>query len=207
MASLNDQNDRCEVIRDVLRDMKEELWVCKRCSLHLTRNQPVLGDGNPCSKIMLVGEAPGRNEDLQGLPFVGKAGKLLDEMLEMVGLNREKVYITNVVKCRPPENRDPLEEEISACKPFLYRQLSLIEPKLIVTLGRFSLWTFLSRGVRITQVRGRAFHKVIGNLEVLVFPTFHPAYVLRNPHQLEIYKRDFQSIRRLAESLGILEEE
>jgi len=194
----------CETVKEILSGIKEELWECKRCPLHLTRTNPVLGDGNPCSKIMLVGEAPGKSEDLQGLPFVGRAGKLLDEMLEEIGLNRDKVYITNIVKCRPPSNRDPKDSEIEACKPFLYRQLTLIQPKLVITLGRFSLWTFLSKGVKISQVRGKIFHRIMGKLELIVFPTYHPAYILRNPHQLGTYKEDFRTIRNLIEKLNLI---
>ncbi len=193
----------CEEKRALLSDMLVELQNCTRCPLHLSRTNVVLGDGNPCSEVMLVGEAPGRQEDLQGKPFVGKAGQLLDKMLASVGLSRDHLYITNVLKCRPPNNRDPLPEELSSCKPFLIRQVRLLEPKVVLTLGRYSLWTFLSRGVKISQVRGKLFYTEFASKKLIILPTFHPAFVLRNPKYEPIYKRDFQRLRELIDTLNL----
>ena len=153
---------------------------CHKCALGKTRNNLVFSDGIPNSKLMLIGEAPGYNEDMQGKPFVGRAGQLLDKIFESVGLSREKdVYICNTVKCRPPENRDPLPEEKAACRAFLDRQIEILKPRLILLCGKVALTSFLpDLTVGITKVRGQWFDGPYGSK---MMPIFHPSYLLRNP--------------------------
>jgi DNA polymerase len=165
-----------------LAEVRQELGDCKRCKLHRKRTQIVFGSGNPQAKLVFVGEGPGRDEDLQGEPFVGQAGKLLTRIIEAIQLTREEVYIANIVKCRPPENRNPEPDEIAACEPFLVRQLKVIQPKLICALGTFAAQTLLQTTEKISALRGR-FHSYRG---ILLMPTYHPAFLLRNPN----YKRD-----------------
>lgn len=174
----------------------EEVKRCKRCELWRSRRNPVPGEGNPDANIMLVGEAPGRNEDLQGRPFVGAAGRLLDSLLEGVGLSRSQVFIGNVLKCRPPNNRDPLQSEVEACTPFLDDQIRIIRPKLIVALGRYSANYLLGKaGLRlnaITSIRGRMIQADLLGLKVLILPTLHPAAALYNPKLKDALREDFQ---------------
>lgn len=162
---------------ETLEEIRAELEDCRRCSLCQGRKTVVFGVGNPRARLVLVGEAPGREEDEKGEPFVGEAGRLLDRILFAMGLRREEVYICNVEKCRPPGNRDPLPEEIAACEPFLKRQLAAIRPELIVTLGRFAAQTLLRDTSPIGRLRGH-WHEYQG---IPLMPTFHPAYLLRNP--------------------------
>ena len=157
-----------------LPQLKISLQDCQRCQLSKGRSQVVFGTGNPQASIMFVGEAPGFYEDREGVPFVGAAGKLLTELLQSIGLERSDIYIANVIKCRPPNNRDPLPDEIATCKPFLIQQIELIQPKLVCTLGNFATQTLLERKVGITKVRGQ----VIRLEHFIVFPLFHPAAAL-----------------------------
>jgi uracil-DNA glycosylase family 4 len=159
-----------------LEEVRKELGDCKRCKLHSGRTKLVFGVGNPDAQLMFVGEGPGQNEDLQGEPFVGRAGKKLDEMIVAIGLSREQVYIANIVKCRPPGNRDPERDEIETCSPFLHAQIKAIAPRVIVTLGGPATKTLLQTTVGITRLRG-TWNEYHG---IPVMPTFHPAYVLRN---------------------------
>ena len=168
--------------RQTLAEVREELGDCRRCKLHRKRTNIVFGSGNPQAKLIFVGEGPGRDEDLQGEPFVGQAGKLLTRIIEAIQLTREEVYIANIVKCRPPENRNPEPDEIAACEPFLIRQIKAIQPKLICALGTFAAQTLLQTTEKISALRGR-FHSYQG---ILLMPTYHPAFLLRNPN----YKRD-----------------
>jgi DNA polymerase len=163
--------------RESLEEIRADLEDCRRCSLCKGRKNIVFGVGNPDARIVFVGEAPGREEDLKGEPFVGEAGRLLDRILFAMGLRREDVYICNVEKCRPPQNRDPRPEEIEACEPFLKRQLAAIRPQLIVTLGRFAAQTLLRDQSPIGRLRG-AWRQYEG---IPLMPTYHPAYLLRNP--------------------------
>jgi len=165
-----------------LAEVRQELGECKRCKLHRKRTHIVFGSGNPRAKLVFVGEGPGRDEDLQGEPFVGQAGKLLTRIIEAIQLTREEVYIANIIKCRPPENRNPEPDEIAACEPFLLRQIQAIQPKLICALGTFAAQTLLQTAEKISALRGR-FHPYQG---ILLMPTYHPAFLLRNPS----YKRD-----------------
>ncbi len=164
---------------------------CRRCALGDTRTNLVFGVGDPHARLMFIGEAPGRNEDLKGEPFVGAAGKLLDELLAGIGLSRAEVYIANILKSRPPGNRDPLPEEIDACTPFLREQVRLIDPDVIATLGNFATRFMLGRGEGITQLRGRLF-RVEGRL---VLPIFHPAVALYDPNKRPALQEDFHRLR------------
>ena len=183
--------------REELVALYKEARACERCPLHETRTQVVFGAGNADADLMFVGEAPGQQEDLQGLPFVGRAGKLLDQLLEEVGLSREEVFIANVLKSRPPGNRDPQPEEISACRPYLDRQIELIEPNVICTLGNFAT-KLLTRSPRgITQVRGKPQVHEVGGRTLRVYPLFHPAAALRTPRVQEELREDFAGLPAL----------
>jgi DNA polymerase len=160
-----------------LAALEDNLNGCSRCSLCQQRNNIVFGAGHPQARVVLVGEAPGREEDLQGYPFVGEAGKLLEKILLAMNLSRETVYICNVIKCRPPGNRDPHPDEIVACEPFLKQQLAAIKPEIIITLGRFAAQTLLKTTTPVGKLRGR-WYEYEG---IALMPTFHPAYLLRNP--------------------------
>ncbi|RMF43533.1 MAG: uracil-DNA glycosylase [Deltaproteobacteria bacterium] len=169
----------CPAVTESLESIREDLGDCQRCKLARERNRIVFGVGNPRARLVLVGEGPGREEDRRGEPFVGEAGQLLDRILAAMGLDRSQVYICNVVKCRPPGNRDPEEDEISACEPFLLRQLKVIEPEVIMTLGRYASQTLLRQTAPMGRLRGH-WHSYQG---IPVMPTWHPAYLLRNPEK------------------------
>jgi DNA polymerase len=166
------------VIGDTLERVCSDLGECTRCKLHRHRNKIVFGAGNPRAELMFVGEGPGHDEDLQGLPFVGRAGQLLTQMIEAMGLSRSDVYIANVVKCRPPENRTPEKDEVSTCMPYLVRQIGAIQPKVIVCLGSCAAQALLSTNKAISRFRGEWFDFRGARL----LATYHPAYLLRNPH-------------------------
>jgi uracil-DNA glycosylase family 4 len=161
----------------LLDAVSAELGECTRCKLHRTRTNIVFGVGNPDARLMFVGEAPGEDEDLQGFPFVGKAGQLLTKMIEAMGLRRDDVYICNTVKCRPPNNRNPEPDELLACEPFLKGQLGAVKPEVIVTLGKFAAQALLREQTPISRLRGQ-WREYQG---VPLMPTFHPAYLLRSP--------------------------
>jgi|SRR5215204_3431987 len=183
--------------RGELVQLFHEASECVRCPLHQGRTTVVFGSGNANADLMFVGEAPGMHEDLQGLPFVGRAGKLLDQLLEEVGLQRSDVFITNVLLCRPPGNRDPELGEIDTCKPYLHRKIELIEPKVICTLGNFAtkLITRSQRG--ITGVHGRPQVHELGGRTVRVYPLYHPAAALRSTKTLEELREDFARLPAL----------
>ena len=172
---------------------------CTRCALAQGRTQVVFGSGSPAADLMFVGEAPGFHEDKQGVPFVGAAGKLLSKLLEGIGLSRDEVYIANVLKCRPPGNRDPLPEEIAACEPHLWKQIELIQPKLICTLGNFATKLLSGKPTGITQVHGRPQEATLGGHRVTLYPIYHPAAALYTPRMLQVLEEDF---RRVPELLG-----
>ncbi len=183
---------------ETLDDIRADLGDCQRCPLAETRDRIVFGRGNPRARVVFVGEAPGREENLQGLPFVGEAGQLLDRILFAMGLDREEVYICNVGKCRPPGNRDPLPEEVAACEPFLKRQLAAIRPQLLVALGRCSAQTLLRDRTPINRLRGH-WREYEG---IPLMPTFHPAYLLRNPGgKKEVWEDMKQVMQRLREEV------
>jgi len=175
---------------DTLLKIREDLGECTRCKLHKTRNKIVFGDGNPKAQLVFVGEGPGAEEDMQGLPFVGRAGKLLTQMIEAMGLQRKDVYICNVVKCRPPENRAPEPDEVATCSPFLLRQIDTIAPKVVVCLGAVAAKTLLNTTKGISQFRGQWLqwrgHKLMA--------TYHPAYLLRNPPAKSEVWKDLQKV-------------
>ncbi|HUN22408.1 MAG TPA: uracil-DNA glycosylase [Anaerolineales bacterium] len=179
-----------------LKQLEHEVSQCQACGLASGRTRSVPGSGPLTARVMFIGEGPGFNEDKQGLPFVGQAGKLLEQMLAKITLNRTDVYITNVVKCRPPNNRDPLPEELAACGNYLDRQLLLIRPELIVTLGRFSMarW-FANEKISIIHGKPKRFDKTV------VMPLFHPAAALRNPQWLKLLEEDFLKIPRILAKL------
>ena len=170
---------------------------CTRCRLSQGRTQVVFGAGNPHADLMFVGEAPGFHEDKQGIPFVGQAGKLLDKLLAGVGLWRDDVYIANVLKCRPPGNRDPQQDEIESCEPHLFRQIELIEPKMIATLGNFATKLLSGRPLGITRVHGQEQPLTIAGRSVLLYPLYHPAAALYTPAMLKVLEVDFARIPEL----------
>ena len=165
---------------------------CQACRLHESRRQVVFGTGNPAADLVFVGEAPGRDEDIQGEPFVGPAGQLLTRIIQAIGLTREDVYILNVIKCRPPQNRNPLPDEVAACRPIIEKQLACLRPRVICALGNFAAQALLRTDERISRLRGR-FHPMG---DILVRPTFHPAYLLRNPQDKRKVWEDMQDIQR-----------
>jgi uracil-DNA glycosylase family 4 len=189
--SLFEAVDRVE--NDTLERIREDLGECTRCRLHKQRNKIVFGAGNPHAELVFVGEGPGHDEDVQGLPFVGRAGKLLTQMIEAMGLQRDDVYICNVVKCRPPENRKPEDDEVATCSPYLYRQLDTIAPKAIVCLGGTAAQALLKTKDSISRFRGQWFD--YRNTKLLV--TYHPAYLLRNPNAKGDVWKDLQKVMAL----------
>lgn len=174
-----------------LESIREELGDCKRCRLHKGRTNIVFGVGNPNASVVFVGEGPGEDEDLQGEPFVGKAGQLLTKIISAMGLKREDVYICNVVKCRPPKNRNPEPDEITTCRPFLEKQLDAIRPKIIVALGTHAAQTLLNTTEKITALRGQ-FYWYRDSIQVM--PTFHPSYLLRNESKKGEVWEDMQMV-------------
>jgi DNA polymerase len=179
-----------KIAGDSLLKIREDLGECTRCKLHSTRHKIVFGDGNPKAQLVFVGEGPGADEDAQGLPFVGRAGKLLTQMIEAMGLQRRDVYICNVVKCRPPENRQPEEDEVNTCSPFLLRQIDTIAPKVIVCLGAVAAKTLLQTNRGISQFRGEWLE--FRGRKLLA--TYHPAYLLRNPPAKSEVWKDLQKV-------------
>lgn len=182
--------------------------VCIKCDLWKGRKKAVPGVGNPESRVLFLGEAPGQSEDLKGEPFVGAAGKFLDTLLSETGLSRADIFITNVVKCRPPRNRDPRPDEIETCTPYLNRQIGLIQPRFIVTLGNHSTAYILSKARlpfrSITQARGKVYETSILGLKVAVFPTFHPAAALYSARYKKQLEEDFQRIKDELLKMGLV---
>ena len=176
---------------------RDEVSTCERCRLAQGRTQVVFGSGNPSADLMFVGEAPGFHEDKQGVPFVGQAGKLLEKLLAGIGLAREDVYIANVLKCRPPGNRDPQQDEIEACESHLWRQIELIRPKLVATLGNFATKLLTAQPTGITRVHGQEREVDLGGNRVLLYPLYHPAAALYTPRMLEVLAADFARIPAL----------
>jgi DNA polymerase len=182
---------------DALAAVRADIGDCTRCKLHtLGRRQIVFGVGNPAADLMFVGEAPGADEDVQGEPFVGRAGQLLTKIIEAIGLKREDVYIANVIKCRPPGNRNLEPDEVAQCEPFLFKQIEIIKPKVIVALGKFAAQTLLRTLDPISRLRGRVFEYRGAKL----IPTFHPAYLLRNPSSKREVWEDMKVVRSLLQS-------
>ncbi len=193
-----------------MENIKSEVLNCRKCELWKTRKNPVVGEGSLKARIMFIGEAPGFNEDLQGRPFVGKAGKVLNELIESIGLRREDVYITNVVKCRPPENRDPTPEEIEKCSPYIDRQIKIIRPEIICTLGKHSTsYIFKKFGLphdNISRIHGKIYR--VKNLfyDLLVIPLYHPAVAVYNADMKSELVEDFKIVKEEYMRLGGLDE-
>ena len=188
---------RAEERREKLVELYKEVQRCEKCPLHETRIKAVFGAGNADADLMFVGEAPGAEEDRQGLPFVGRAGQLLNQLLEEIELSREDVFIANVLKSRPPGNRDPLPVEIQACEPWLWQQVQLIEPRVVCTLGNFSTKLLTGSQTGITKVRGTPQVHELGGRMVYLLPLFHPAAALRTPAVKETLRGDFATIPEL----------
>jgi len=190
----------------MLEEIEKEIRSCRKCRLWMFKTNYVPREGNPGAKIFFIGEAPGREEDRQGRPFVGSAGKYLTRVLEENGIRREDVYITNVLKCRPPNNRDPKPEEINACRPYLIRQLEAVKPDVIVCLGRYSaLVIFEEFGLKFTgisRVRGKVFEVQRWGKVVRVIPTYHPAAVLYRPNLKQDFERDIAMVKGLGSGRG-----
>ena len=194
-AGKAESTDR-EFASQTLLQLREKIGDCQRCRLCDGRSQIVFGTGNPDADLVFVGEAPGRDEDIKGEPFVGKAGQLLTRIISAMGMKRDEVYICNVVKCRPPDNRDPLPDEIAMCEPFLNEQLSIIKPRVICALGSFASQCLLKSEIRISRLRGH-FRDYNG---VPLMPTYHPSFLLRNPQA----KREvWEDVKLVMELLGL----
>jgi uracil-DNA glycosylase len=183
--------------RELLKAVYDEARGCTRCPLHQTRTTVVFGAGNADADLMFIGEAPGANEDRMGLPFVGQAGKLLDKLLAEIGLDRKQVFICNTIKCRPPNNRDPHPNEIETCNDYLRRQVDLIEPTVICTLGNFATKLLRADTTGISRLHGREEERVIGPRAVRLYPLYHPAAALYTPSMLEALRADFLRIPEL----------
>jgi uracil-DNA glycosylase len=179
---------------ETLEDIRQDLGDCRRCKLWSTRTKIVFGEGNPKAELMFVGEGPGADEDASGRPFVGRAGQLLTKMIAAIGMQREDVYIANVVKSRPPGNRAPEKDEVEACIPFLFRQIAAIRPRIIVALGNPATQALLQTKIGITQIRGK-FQEYPRIREIKVLPTFHPAYLLRSPDKKREAWDDLKKVR------------
>jgi len=185
--------------KEFLDAVAAEVVVCIKCPLWKTRKNAVPGEGNPESPIMFIGEAPGQSEDIEGKSFVGAAGKFLETLLSEIGLSRSDVFICNIVKCRPPRNREPMPNEIQECTPYLDRQIKIIKPKFIVTLGNYSTAYIFSKANLafngITQARGKFYQAIILDMQMTIFPTFHPAAALYSAKYKETLQRDFQLLK------------
>jgi len=193
-------------INKQLRQIKGEVLECRKCSLYKSRILPVIGEGNHRAEIMLIGEAPGASEAKAGRPFFGAAGKVLDELLEAVGIKRKEIYITNILKDRPPENRNPLKEEIEACTPYLIRQIEIIRPKIIGTLGNYATAYLLERFSLkdkvqgISKIHGKVFEAEANFGIIKIIPFYHPAVVVYNASTKKILKKDFQVLKNLSKN-------
>jgi len=182
---------------EALAAYADQASTCTRCRLAQGRTQVVFGVGNPDADLMFVGEAPGFHEDKEGVPFVGQAGKLLDKLLAGIGLERSEVYIANVLKCRPPGNRDPQPDEIESCEPHLFRQIELIQPRVVATLGNFATKLLSGKPLGITRVHGVEQDAAVGGNRVLLYPLYHPAAALYTPAMLKVLEDDFRRIPKL----------
>jgi DNA polymerase len=185
--------------KEFLDAVAAEIIVCTKCQLSKNRKNAVPGEGNPESPVMFIGEAPGQSEDIKGKPFVGAAGKFLETLLSEIGLSRNDVFICNIVKCRPPRNREPMPNEIQTCTPYLDRHINIIKPKFVVTLGNYSTAYIFSKANLpfngITQARGKFYQATIVNMQITIFPTFHPAAALYSAKYKETLQHDFQLLK------------
>ena len=194
-------------VEENMEEITKALENCRKCNLWKTRKNPVVGAGSLDSEILFIGEAPGYNEDLQGYPFVGRAGKILDELLESVGLKRDDVYIANILKCRPPDNRNPLKNEIESCKEYLNKQIELIQPKIILPLGNFAcsyiFEKFSLKYDKISNVHGKVFqmNTLMGTIKII--PLYHPAVATYNPNNKDTLLEDFKIIKKVLNEIDI----
>lgn len=189
--SVRNQNGNAVIDKQsTLKNLQKEIGDCQRCRLSEGRKNIVFGEGNPDTKLMLIGEGPGREEDLRARPFVGEAGKVLTNLIKKMGLEREDVYIANIVKCRPPSNRDPEDDEIATCSPFLEKQMDIIGPEVIIALGKIAAQTLVGSKIPISKLRGRFY----SYKDIPVMPTFHPAYLMRNPKDKWLTWEDAQKV-------------
>ncbi len=184
-------------IEKALKKIRDEVLACKKCPLYKTRTYPVIGQGNHQAKIVFIGEAPGLSEDKTGRPFCGQAGKILDELLESAGIKREKVYICNILKCRPPGNRNPQCQEIEACTPYLERQIEIIKPKVICSLGNYSTGYIMRKYSLEDKIQGisKIHGKILAADNLKIIPLYHPAVATYNPNMKEILKKDFKILK------------
>ena len=189
--------------KEKLENLKKKIFEIRNCELKKNANNLVFGDGNINSKIMIVGEGPGAQEDMEGKPFVGRAGKLLDKMLEAIELNRKKVYISNIVNYRPPANRRPTEEEIKRYFPFIKKHIEIIKPKILVLLGSTALNTIIGNELSISKIRGKWIEKKIGIIKTWIIASFHPAFLMRQPEQKKLAWIDLKMIRAKIKNLKI----
>jgi len=182
-----------------LKEIKDKVLACKKCPLYKTRTYPVIGQGNHQAKIIFIGEAPGFSEDKTGYPFCGKAGKILDELLKSIAIKREDIYICNILKCRPPNNRDPEEKEIKACTPYLKKQIEIIKPKIICALGNYSTRYILEKYNLQDKIQGisKIHGKVFSVDNTKIIPLYHPAAATYNPNMIEMMKNDFQVLKTI----------
>ncbi len=196
----------CEGIKDSLLDkLKKKIGDCKRCDLAKERKNIVFGEGNPDARLMFIGEAPGKEEDIQGSPFVGDAGALLTRLIRKMGMRREDVYIANVVKCRPPKNREPKEDEVMMCIGFLKEQIEIIRPSVIITLGKVASQNLLKKEEGIMRLRGNIYYyQIEESIKIPVIPTFHPAYLLRNPSDKRLTWEDACKALKLLSEKGAM---
>ncbi|MGH9339342.1 MAG: uracil-DNA glycosylase [Acidobacteriota bacterium] len=197
-SAVSGQRSAVSAQRSSLHSLRDEIGDCTRCKLSQGRTNIVFGVGDPEADLMFVGEAPGEDEDLQGIPFVGRAGQLLTNIIKAIGLRREQVYIANILKCRPPKNRNPEPDEVAACSGFLMKQIDLIQPKIIVALGKYAAQTLLRDETPISRMRGKFFDYK----GTLLVPTFHPSYLLRNPSAKKEVWIDMQAVRDRLKELG-----
>jgi DNA polymerase len=197
--------------KELLDAIASEVIVCRKCELWKTRKNAVPGEGNPQSSVMFIGEAPGQSEDIEGKPFVGAAGKFLETLLSEMGLSRSDVFICNIVKCRPPRNREPIPKEIQTCTPYLDKQIKIIKPILIVTLGNYSTAYIFSKASlpfsSITRARGKFYESSILDMRITIFPTFHPAAALYSAKYREQINKDFQLLRDELAKRGIVKQQ
>jgi len=184
-----------------LKKIEKKVKICKKCNLYKTRKNTVFGDGSFKAKILFIGEAPGKNEDLKGYPFVGRAGKILDELLNSIDLKRKEIYITNILKCRPTNNRNPLKKEIDICSKFLDKQIDIIAPEIIAPLGNFACsFIFEKFGLKydkISQIHGKMFNTESDFGKIKIIPLFHPAVATYNPNKIDILIKDFKQLKKI----------
>jgi DNA polymerase len=198
VTALPPDAESVETSDEPLKELIGEIRTCRKCPLSKTRTQSVPGEGDGQAALMFVGEGPGQEEDAQGRPFVGRAGQLLTKIIKAMGYERHEVYITNIVKCRPPENRNPLKEEMASCAPYLHRQLSMIRPRVIVTLGNVPTRFLLNTTAGISSLRGR--FQEMGEFKVM--PTFHPSYLIRNEQNRENKRKVWEDMQKVMDLLG-----